>query len=250
MDLSAQFHIAAASLTGREHLRRNRNNQDAVAIEAASGRIAAVIADGCGEASRSEIGAVLGARFLAGWLARSDEAEDLRWAEAACDALTEYLRTVARGSWSPERNEAFVAEHLLFTFLAAVVTPARFLVFGCGDGVVRVDHTLLVLDSGPDNAPEYLGYRLTESKLVNQPRMCDVRPRVHVSGERFSRLVIGTDGLVPLLTPEDAIDRLTREVAASGNATLLQRGFVLLRDRERRVQDDATAALLIRKEDL
>ena len=240
MELSEKFALAAASLVGREHVRRNRNNQDAVAIETKGDRLVAVVADGCGEGSRSEVGAALGARFLAGWLLRSDHASSAAWTEAAADALTEYLRGVARGSWGPERERAFVAEHLLFTFLAAVVTPERWLVFGSGDGVVRANESTRAIDSGPDNAPEYLAYRLVGRA---------VRPVVHAEGatEALRQLVIGTDGVAPLLDGDDAIARLTRDVLASGNPTLLQRGFVVLRDRERRIQDDATAVVIARR---
>src|SRR5687767_12676541 len=59
------FHLTTASVLGREHARLFRNNQDGVAARVEDGIAVAVVTDGCGSGTSSEVGARLGARFLA-----------------------------------------------------------------------------------------------------------------------------------------------------------------------------------------
>lgn len=89
----------AASVAGRAHRRLGKNNQDAAAVSHGDGFTVAVVCDGCSSGAASEVGAKLGARFLATQvpgLARQ-VGLSLALAERVADALVEYLAVVALG---------------------------------------------------------------------------------------------------------------------------------------------------------
>src|SRR3954468_9138579 len=142
MTLSGCFAAAAGSVTGREHRRAERDGQDGHALVVADEVVAAIVTDGCSSGRRSEIGARIGA----GWLAALIEQRfrcggDARAAaEDVCRELLVRLGLLAR-SLHPagDVDAARVDEALLFGFLAAVVTPKTTIVFGIGDGIVVVD---------------------------------------------------------------------------------------------------------------
>jgi hypothetical protein len=197
-----------------------RNNQDAVAACAREGRLAIAVADGCSEGAFSEVGARLVVRFLT-----HRACESARWgrelAVEVSDALVAWLYTLARGSGA---LEAFVQEQLLTTFLCAVAREGEALVFGVGDGVVQVDGETRVLDSGPDNAPPYVAYRMLP--LGGAP------VAVHHEGPA-KRVALATDGLSHQLALLDGAFDWT-------NPHALQRKLNVTRG----LSDDTTVALL------
>jgi hypothetical protein len=150
--------IAAASVIGRDHRHADRPCQDAFAIRAGAGGVVAVVADGCGSGAHSELGARLGANLLAAaLLARLDAlAESASW-RAACDEVVARLAALVPALGDDPL--AAIADHLLFTLLAAAVTPDGAFVMTIGDGVVIADDRVEVLEAD-DNAPAYLGYEL------------------------------------------------------------------------------------------
>jgi len=168
---TAEWAVALASVTGREHLRLGRNNQDAVAGCSRDGVVALCVSDGCSEGAFSEVGARLISRFVA--LRACELVEPV----AVVDALVAWLRSFSLG-------DAFVAEQLLATFLCAVARDGVVTVFGIGDGVFSIDGVRRELDAGPDNAPPYVAYRLLgmDAPLV-----------VHHVGAA-TRVAIATDG--------------------------------------------------------
>ena len=182
-DISTRFFATCGSVTGREHARLGRNNQDGVALAARDGLLVAVVTDGCSSGKWSEVGARLAARWLAEWtphyLARATGAgreSDLR------DLTTGLLRyLVVTGSRLSANEKSWMAtlqDYFLFTFLVAVVTPAETLVFGIGDGVFSVNGRITIVDPGPDNAPPYVAYNLATRAL---PAILRVAPIVHCS---------------------------------------------------------------------
>jgi hypothetical protein len=265
----ATHRARTATVIGREHVRLGRNNQDgawtvetrtenppfrlssskpaehrelnSAPFDSAQGErrvvTTAVLCDGCGSEPRSEVGAQLGARFLAQWLAREASRSPLTGAlaESATAALVDWLRAfVELMEPEPSRRAAFVQAHLLFTFLAAVASEGRVLVFGLGDGVVSVDGVTRVLDSGPENAPDYVAYRLARPGAA---------PALHVLGPA-SRVALGTDGLAAHLTAHpNALEPLFDDAAVWKNPAQLQRRLNVLAAQER-FSDDATLALL------
>ena len=188
----------------------------------------AVVTDGCSSQPQSEVGAQLGARFLGQWLSSQTElTPDLP--HRATDALSSYLyqSVLALG---PE-VEPLLERYFLFTFLAAVRIGERGMIFGLGDGAFLVDDELVQIDSGPDNAPPYCAYRLTNSGSRPEAQL-------HFLGSA-KRLAVMTDGFHHL----EKQRVLTLTSALSPNPLTLQRRLNVLAETER-FTDDATIALL------
>lgn len=187
--------VAAGSALGREHRRTDRPNQDAFAIRRSAGAVAAAVCDGCGSGAHSELGARLGANLLAASaLARvaplADLADEVAW-RGVCDEVLARLEPVVAAlaaSDDAAARRAAVAEHLLFTALVAVVTPAGAAVLAVGDGVVVLDGAVTVLGDG-DDAPGYLGYELCGGTVE----------RAVIAAPGADTLVLATDGARGLL---------------------------------------------------
>lgn len=227
----------AASLIGREHVRLGRNNQDGWAVAARGDVVVGVVADGCSSQPRSEVGAQLGARFLANWLIHSNDGEVRGLAQRATDALTAWLyRAASDLDAAPESLSTTLDTYFLFTFLCAVKTNATTLVFGIGDGAILVDGALVRLDAGPENAPPYCAYRLSPSG--HRPE-----PALHFLGEA-KQVAIMTDGFDPLLVREPGkLSAFLDEPALWKNPLTLQRRLNVLGETEK-LADDATLVVL------
>jgi hypothetical protein len=239
----APFVAAAGSVTGRDHRRAERDGQDGYALIARPGVVGAVVTDGCGSGRASEIGARLGAAWIATLAERTfcgvaTPAEARDAAEEVVRELLARLEVLAR-SLDPafELRADRIEEALLFTFLAAVVTPSTAVVFGIGDGLVSVDGAVTTLDPGPDNAPPYAAYGLLGARL---------EPRIHhvVEAADCGAIAIATDGLLGAL---DSLPELTADRRYVRNPSLLRKRLVVLSD-QGRLADDATLAVIQRRE--
>jgi hypothetical protein len=218
-----------ASIIGREHARVGRNNQDGLAVL----DDVIVVTDGCSSQPQSEVGARLGARFLASWLARETElsADTPR---RATEALTAWLEETSRSVGGPP--EVVLEQCFLFTFLAAARRGERALVFGVGDGVFCVDEAVVCLEAGPDNAPPYCAYRVGRTSGGSEAQL-------HFLGEARA-VALGTDGLEALAREApDVLRGLASDVALSRNPFSLQRRLTVLAEAHR-FADDATLAVL------
>ena len=207
-----------------------RNNQDGWAIRSGGAVTVAVVTDGCSSQPTSEVGAKLGAQFICNWVLREAEhGVDAGLASRALDALVDWLgRTIA------DVGQAELERSFLFTFLCAVTTPSRALVFGVGDGVVVHDSTVLQLDSGPANAPDYAAYA-----VLQRPR---VAVKVHFEGTA-ARLIIATDGLGEALAAEpQALGQLFADGAFTNPAAVQRRLNLLCA--QCKVADDLTLVAL------
>src|SRR5689334_21318658 len=70
MLLSMRIELAAGGVIGRDHVRARKNGQDAVMTISTPDVSVIVVADGCSSCCSSEVGAQLGARFIATSAAR------------------------------------------------------------------------------------------------------------------------------------------------------------------------------------
>jgi hypothetical protein len=252
MTLSGSFVAAAGSVTGRDHRRAERDGQDGHALVATDDVVAAVVTDGCSSGRTSEIGARVGAAWLAALVEHAfaevqSEDEALVAAALVTGALLERLERLAR-SFDPAGNvsAARVEQSLLFGFLVAVVTPRAAVVFGIGDGVVVVDGKVTAIDPGPENAPPYLAYG-----LVGGSRAC-IEPRIHFVGATadVSALAVATDGAAPLVGAADgSLADVVADPRYAKNPSLLRKRLVVLSDRGT-FSDDATIALVRRAESM
>ncbi len=238
------------SLLGREHARIGRNNQDACAAGAGLGWHVVAVTDGCSGGASSEVGARLGAAFLAAQapLLLATHSDTAVAARAITDALAALLVALVAGCARPSARSTFVADHLLFSFLVAAVGPARAVIFGIGDGVILADGDACCLDPGPDNAPAYLGYRLVPPEALEPPMSPGaLEPQVHLDRPRAGLSVVGvsTDGLGEVL----ARDRAAAMALLDGphdrsNPSLLGKRLRALGARGLAPADDTTLALL------
>jgi hypothetical protein len=184
--------VAAATVIGRNHRRADRPCQDAHAVRRSRAATVVAVCDGCGSGGHSELGARLGAHlFTAALLVRLDggaAVDDPRVWRAACDEVLDRLAELVP-VLAPDRDAgAAIAEHLLFTLLAAAVTPDGAAILAVGDGIVIVDGDVRVLEAA-DDAPAYLGY-----ELVGPPQ-----PVVVTAAPAARAIVLATDGARPLL---------------------------------------------------
>jgi hypothetical protein len=259
--LPREFAAAAGGVTGRAQRSAERDGQDGHAIVIAEEVVAAIVTDGCSSGRGSELGARVGAAWLAALVTQHVAPPDGRFftsvrapfrqlhtlcdeegardaAEAITQALVVRLGLLAR-SFDPagEIDAARVDEALLFGFLAAVVTPMVSFVFGVGDGAFVVDDRVTVLDPGPDNAPPYAAYGLLGA---------DVAPRLHFFRHtaNVDRLAVATDGLAPLDPP--ALLTLVSDPRYGANPSLLRKRLVVLSDGGA-FSDDATVAIIQRR---
>lgn len=195
-----RWECASGTVAGRDHVVARRNSQDAIELVISEHAIVAVLADGCGSARHSETGARLLATLLARALARRAAVPELPHPKAAIHcALDDVLAVLARVASAHESNAAaWVAEHLLATVLAVVVTREHATVFRVGDGIVGVNGRMTTV-AAPDNAPPYLAYRLLASDLsqLTLPGAC---PVVEWEGpsDALESVVLATDGAVAL----------------------------------------------------
>ncbi|MBI5209653.1 MAG: protein phosphatase 2C domain-containing protein [Elusimicrobia bacterium] len=214
--------LAAGSATGRDHALSERPNQDAwCALQGDWGAVA-VVCDGCGSEPHSGVGARLGAVMAANLAARQLEAAGTLDLERLRAEMLSRLALVAQTAC------VGVREHLLFTIVGAAARDGRATVFACGDGVVAVDGSVKLLGPFPGNQPPYLAYALEDPRVGFE--------RLHEGPAAC--VLVGTDGaaeaeLAPFWSDERHLS----------NPDLVRRGLKL-----QRLADDATVALIIRKE--
>ena len=186
-----------ASVTGRLHLFREANAQDAFALaRAASPRRGGVgvVCDGCGAEPRSEIGATLLARALA--TATGDALAAGERASAIAPHLgafaCETLAAITQAATGGRGVEAFVREHLLTTALVLIDDGETLAITAWGDGLIALEDEVLVIDEG--GVPAYLAYALLDRGAPPPPSFACTRPSASVR-----RAAIATDGLAPAL---------------------------------------------------
>lgn len=245
MTLSGEFTAAAGSVTGREHRRAERDGQDGHAVVATDSVVAAIVTDGCSSGARSEIGARVGAGWLAALVEqRFADVRDADHAVAIASGITGELLVrlglLARSlDAAGDVVAARIDESLLFGFLAAVVTPQVALVFGIGDGIVVVDGKVTSIDPGPDNAPPYVAYGLLDA--AHAP----ATPAFHFLGPtaEVDVVAVATDGLAPVIP---TLAALASDPKYATNPSLLRKRLVVLSDGGT-FSDDATVAVVRRR---
>jgi hypothetical protein len=225
-----RFETAAASVTGAAHLRAARNCQDAVSILRTNDALVLVVADGCGSAPHSEVGAKLGAAIVAEELARTRDIE-----EAAARALSR-LEAVASAAAGP--REAFILDHLLFTTVAAVIREDETVVVSAGDGVFSINGASSVIGPFEENAPPYLAYAL----LDGMPGCFTVEHRIATS--ELTAVAIATDGAAGIAT--DTLAALHHDELVFRNPDALRRRLFRLTRGAGILDDDTTVALVRR----
>ncbi len=188
--------------------------------------LVAALADGCGSAPHSEVGAQLGVRVCTAVVERLvTEGVSLASAEflERCQGLI--LAELERRVFDLDARA--LADFGLFTLLCACVSRDTVLLFGLGDGVVACNDRVSALGPFSDDAPPYLAYARLGAAVQLAP-LCIADPR------ELSHFALGTDGALPFMEawpqvleaprlfthPDDLRRRLWRSRPAD-DATLL-----------------------------
>jgi hypothetical protein len=249
---STPWCVAGGSVTGQEHVRLGRNNQDGLAANLAGAPRVLVLTDGCSSGRASEVGARFGAAWLAArlplWVKRQRQ-RGLTWqavAESTTRALCRALGGLARSLHPADVIEpGTVADFFLFTFLVAVVADDATCVFGIGDGMFSINGERIVLSAGEGNAPSYTAYRLLPTLAP------DVVPTVHalVPTATLKALVLGSDGaqaLLPVAAGRDRWAELEQAAPTQSNPYWLERRLrVFARERGLPPLADDTSVLML-----
>jgi serine/threonine protein phosphatase PrpC len=208
-----EFQVTGGSVPGTEHTKPGKpgwtNNQDAFYWRRTENCIVAVVSDGCGSGSHSEVGAELSVRLLTEILSGAAERYVMQifnqpevevtidW-ERVKTLLLSHIAVLA--SAMGESFSQSVNDHFLFTIVGAVITPWNTFLFSAGDGIFIVNGEIVRLGPFPDNAPPYLAYSLTGSKLTDtKPELLQIKINRTMPTDELTSLVIGSDGVLDLI---------------------------------------------------
>lgn len=192
------FVMAGGSIIGREHLRVGKNNQDAYGWEVTETGIVAIVCDGCGSGTHSEVGAKLGARLVVQTLQRLLESTPNLEDEQTWQTLQQQLLHqfgVMATQLGGDRVQT-VRDYFLFTIVGAVITPSLTALFALGDGVMAVNEQVIRLGPFANNAPPYLGYGLLDLQV---PELLQLKVLQLLPTDSLQSLLIGTDGVADLM---------------------------------------------------
>lgn len=211
--MTAAFELCAGTVTGRGHVTRGLPNQDSHCVLRGDGYTVAIVTDGCSDGHSSGVGAALGARIVAHQMAKhvdtmnvSHRAADHVWWLGSVHArlliaLEDVLIAMGGVRSDPTLRHAIVTDYMLFTVVAAIITPRVFLAAGIGDGRLVVNAEDIPLGKFDGNMPPYPAYLLTRTSLPRDKMHFNVlacRP-----SEEVDSFLIGTDGTDDLVKYAD-----------------------------------------------
>ncbi len=195
-----QFELAGGGIIGRFHRDVPRNCQDDWHVLRTADCTVAVVADGCSEGTRSEVGASLGARLAAATVAAEAAGRDparINWCHVSQNILAP-LRLMVQGLGQMDR-EQFVRDHLLFTLVGCILTDGTATFFALGDGLVVINGEPIILKPAADNQPAYLGYQLVGWSGF------ELAPVKTVPLTELESFLIGTDGVNDLAAAHERL---------------------------------------------
>lgn len=231
------------SVAGRGHRRVGRGSQDAVCVRRGAHGVVAVVCDGCSAGAGSAVGAGVGARLVAAEVARRleqpvDDLALMALPGRVWGALVDELGRLA-ARWAVDDDGAVIADALLFTVQVAVISDAGGIIFGVGDGRVRLDDEELTIGGASDGAPDCPAYAL----LPGLSAHATLRVHRHLSADdvaHLQTLLIGSDGALEL--PADVVAGLGTDDALLLNPSLATKRLLAGPGTE----DDCTVVILRR----
>ena len=247
------FSMKRGLIAGRHHIVYSMNCQDSLCAKTFKRHKdtchIGVVADGCGEGTRSEVGAHMATSFL---IQRMEEL--LMEGKAAEEIPTKLFHDLLRflhGQMaglalmynSYQAAVQFIKDHMLFTVLGFIITPKTTVIFALGDGVIVLNDMIDVRDE--NNHPFYISYHLVDkSYLVNKGAPLPLKFDTYIfPTEYLERLAVGTDAWADemgvLLSLWD--EKLCKSV---------QRTMNLLSKKEKRFKDDAAIITAARQKEV
>jgi Protein phosphatase 2C len=200
MSSSLRLEAIAASVSGGRHRAKAKNSQDAaqaVVLTRADGEIHAAIAvvcDGCGSTPHAEVGAHLGvtmwqAAVSAELLERQDITNREFWLATTARVIQSIVAIADAACGQVQARNKWLASHMLFTSMVAVVHGESVAVWAIGDGIVFLDGKLTELTAA-DNAPIYVTYQ-----LLNDAAVLESATLVTAATNTAGYVAVATDGV-------------------------------------------------------
>jgi hypothetical protein len=195
------FELTSGSTIGREHRRHFRNNQDSVYMARVEAGTVAIVTDGCGSYSHSEVGAQMGARVICRAICNEVERSSgflqrFNWDPVHAE-VARFLDGVAQGLGG--KYSQTVREYLSFTVLGLILAKGRARFFILGDGVFVINGSITSIGPWPNNAPPYYGYRLLTGGASFTPADLEFAIVEDVRQAALDNFVFGSDGLTDLI---------------------------------------------------
>lgn len=228
--MDSVFEFAKGSATGAAHSLVGKPNQDAVVVRQGRDYTIVVVADGCSYGLHSEVGAHLGANIVASELEKRTHSKftPFQWETARYfirRALGDVLENM--GGHDTVTRRYLVNEYLLFTLVAAVITPEVAEFAAIGDGFLCVNGEQFPIGPFPDNMPPYIGYEFTSSSIpADLLRWSVVKS---MSTKDLEHFVLGSDGMCDYATTDKLgpLDLLWTEGRYFTNQDALRRKLVV-----------------------
>lgn len=196
--MQGTFEVAGGSILGRNHARQGKNNQDAYYSYNDEWGTIAVVCDGCGSGSHSEVGAKLGAQLIVKTIAEQlKQTQSIDWERLKWEILDELKKSV-KTIVGENSFEQTINNYFLFTVVGALVTSLETTIFAIGDGVIATNGKVIEIEPFPNNAPPYLAY-----SLLKVGKAMDWQIYNQIPTENVSSILIGTDGVSDLIKAED-----------------------------------------------
>ncbi len=198
------FVTVGGSVPGTDHTMPGlpgwKNSHDAFAIREESDRIVAVVCDGCGSGEDSEVGAKLGAAFIAKRLPELARTLSGAAALAVLEVeLIEFIRATAQAIGRGVRPMT-IERYCMFTIVGVLIEHDRTFLFEAGDGFYAVNGAVVRLGDLPDGTPPYLAYRITGAE---DPRLVTLRVREALPTNSVESIFLGTDGVRYLIDEQN-----------------------------------------------
>ena len=250
-----KFDLKIGKVIGYDHLKLGLNCQDAIAsqqFELGNRQYTiVVVSDGSSAAEddphmvHNEIGAQLTTDFLLRqtkqYLVSAVHAPLIPY--FLFDDLLDYYRLLITNQkiQSPQETASFVKYNLLCTVLVLIITPEHGLIVRYGDGLVVIDEEILTFDY--NDHPPYLGYFLIPQQLkVNASSLQPYFDIVEFDPNIVHKLAVGSDAFVSNLN-------LIPHFWNHAHPNQIQRNLNVWSKIDHRLLDDATLAVLERKEE-
>lgn len=207
------FEIAGGSIVGRDHIQTSKNNQDAFYFEVNEDYCLGIVADGCGSAQHSEVGAQMGVRTLASSIKNiyrrlNKEEEDGSEIELFFNLIQNNLVSQIENSAlfmspSPEKKTEIIYDYFLFTILGFLIYKNKIHYFWAGDGIIIKHGEILgtqELIINQNNEPKYIAYNLTGAQQKYKSKL---EYRTAILTDDLQAVLIGCDGVKDLCESAD-----------------------------------------------
>lgn len=243
-----EWNVNSAVIIGNEHERTKKNRQDFCGYflpgETGQKRYGGVICDGCSAGTYSEVGAALIGNLILHLIKAGDIAKPGVFGGYFEDNISRFIRRLLDCLMISSKTDKinFIHHFLLTTFIFAVIEEERIVIGRSGDGVIMINDQWNIIDQ--QGKPHYMAYREIPPEFFSEsPRAGDDFSVSMYPASSVDRLVIASDGLVPLIEGQ----RLPEIFGTKKRQ--LQRKFNVWQQKEKLFYDDVSCIVFEKKEE-